>query len=244
MDICTNLVTADEPTESSTSKIINVEVGPGSAQSGTELATKSDRLPDPIGPYTETSCTTKTDKEPQALLSPNKATPETEFIYLVYHSSWGETPKRIDRAYRSNEEAFEYCRHEMSIGGPFWKDSNNLIIGNGLWALCDNTLNRSYVVEQKILNNEAPLGLKIGGEYERSHPRNLYLVVALQSGIVVQKPVYWTTSMSVLAVCKNRVRAYEVRHWCCEDLESFKMGNIFVKKGETWAIDVCKCELY
>lgn len=123
-------------------------------------------------------------------------------------------------------------------------DTDDLIIGDGLWALRTCTRNDSYVVEKQPLNKEAPIGLRMGGEYGKSHPRNVYVVVALQSGIVPTKPVFWTTNMSVLAVCKDRVRAHEVRFGYCEDLETINEGNVFVKEGETWAIDVTKCVLY
>ncbi|KAL8899227.1 MAG: hypothetical protein Q9192_001676 [Flavoplaca navasiana] len=227
LEIGHDLATTDKPAESSTSKTFIVEAGPGSAQSGVVTESKSE-----------------TEKESTTLASSTNATPETEYVYLVYHSHWGEKPKRIDRAYRTSDEAIEYCRNQTLSGGQFRVHADKLIIGDGLWAIRGFAPNDSYVVEEKALNKEAPVGLKMGGEYRKSHPRNVYLVVLLQSGIVAQKPVFWTTNMSVLAVCKNHVRAHEVRFVYCEELEALNKGDDFIKKGETFAIDVSKCVLY
>ena len=122
--------------------------------------------------------------------------------------------------------------------------ADKLIIGDGLWAVRGFSRNDSYVVEKKPLNKEAPVGLKMGGEYRKSRPGNIYVVISLQSGIVAQKPVFWTNNMSVLAVCKNHMTAHEVRFVYCEELEELNKDDDFIKKGETFAIDVGTCVLY
>ncbi|KAL9638750.1 MAG: hypothetical protein Q9204_001380 [Flavoplaca sp. TL-2023a] len=177
------------------------------------------------------------------VVTESKSETETEYVYLVYHSRWGEKPKRIDRAYRTSDEAIEYCRNETLSRGPFWVHADKLLIGDGLWALRGFSRD-SYVVEQKPLNKEAPVGLKMGGKHRKSRPGNIYVVLSLQSGIVAQIPVFWTNNMSVLAVCKNHVRAHEVRFVYCEELEELNKDGDFIKMGETFAIDVSTCVLY
>ena len=51
----------------------------------------------------------------------------------------------------------------------------------------------------KTAEQGSPTGLKMGGETGKSHRRNVYLVVALQSGITVGDIVLWT--MSSPSVC-------------------------------------------
>ncbi|KAL8879852.1 MAG: hypothetical protein Q9198_002617 [Flavoplaca austrocitrina] len=234
-----DLATTDKPAESSTSKTFIVEAGPESAQSGVVIESKSeiDRALSPSISNIET------EKESTTLIASTKATPETEYVYLIYHSRWGEKPKHIDRAYRTSDEAIEYCRNETLSRGPFWVHADKLVIGDGLWALRGFSRD-SYVVEQKPLNKEAPVDLKMGGKQRKSRPGNIYVVISLQSGIVAQKPVFWTENMSVLAVCKNHLRAHEVRFVYCEELEELNKDDDFIKKGETFAIDVSTCVLY
>ncbi|KAL8837133.1 MAG: hypothetical protein Q9176_005876 [Flavoplaca citrina] len=237
-----DLATTSKPA-ASTSKTFIVEAGPGSAQSGVVTESKSETDNSHIEPSVQGISNIEAEKESTTLVSSTNATPETEYVYLVYHSRWGEKPKRIDRAYRTSDEAIEYCRNETLSRGPFWVHADKLLIGDGLWALRGFSRD-SYVVEQKPLNKEAPVGLKMGGKQRKSRPGNIYVVISLQSGIVAQKSVFWTENMSVLAVCKNHLRAHEVRFVYCEELEELNKDDDFIKKGETFAIDVSTCVLY
>ncbi|KAI4278904.1 MAG: hypothetical protein L6R38_005148 [Xanthoria sp. 2 TBL-2021] len=157
---------------------------------------------------------------------------ETNSVYLVFFTNMGETPKRVDRVYRSSYAAIEYCGYKIGIfkhaHDPVWH------VKNGFWVVHDSPKHRCCVVQQRPLNKEARVGLGMGRSVGKSNPGMVYLVCALQSGIFDQGPVYWGTSFAVLEACENKGRAWD----------PLKTDGSFMKRGESLGIDVVKCRVY
>lgn len=94
------------------------------------------------------------------------------------------------------------------------------------------------------MNSEAPLGLDIGANELKNESDVLYLVTAIQRGIVVQEP-YWGRKLEVMQVCVDRERAEELK---CEYAATLIYPDDpvdgVVRDGQTLGVDVFRCRVH
>lgn len=192
----------------------------------------------------ESSLKNTTNTSPRIENTPagSSLNPETipEVIYLVYYTEMGETAKRVDRAYRTLEAATKYASRTIEAPGQHVKID--------LWIFHNHIRLRCCVIQERRLNKEAPFGLDVRLNVDKSEPDVLYLVCVIRSGIVVQEPgpVYWERKSAVMQVCVDRKRAEELRwgYSCTKPVYPEDPVDSTVRYGQTLGVDVFRCRVH